>query len=152
MSDKNADSRLRIAQSYVELVDAMPTSKITANMIAKNAGIHRMTFYCHFTGKEELTIWILRCGLARVLRAEFSEDELVYDSDEKAFCAEFPFYARRFDESGGIDDTQFFTGAFLQRMIRSLKTSHPLLDNEDIAPFENVMHDAMSLLVERCAR
>lgn len=47
-----------LAESLLQLGKKNPISRITVDMIAKNCGYSRKTFYNNFPGKYELAYWI----------------------------------------------------------------------------------------------
>ncbi|WP_158539816.1 TetR family transcriptional regulator [Gordonibacter sp. 28C] len=109
MSPKRYEAKLRLAEAFVRLVEAMPAERITVNMIAEASGKHRKTFYYHFADKEQLVVWLFRYDLASGLADKFPEDLLVREQDSPDNpLAEFPFYARRIEESGRIYNAPFF--------------------------------------------
>lgn len=109
MSPKRPDAKLRLAEAFVRLVETMPAERITVNMIAEQAGKHRKTFYYHFGDKEQLVVWLFRYDLACDLLDKFPENLLVWEGDNpESTLAEFPFYARKVEDSGRIYNAPFF--------------------------------------------
>lgn len=70
------DTKLLIADAFVELCDEMPLKKVSISDIVERTGKNRKTFYYHFVDKEALiigasaTIWALHCS-ASFLRASW---------------------------------------------------------------------------------
>ena len=52
--------KIRLAESFRELVLEKPIEKITIKEITDRAGVIRVTFYNHFQDKYELLEWIIR--------------------------------------------------------------------------------------------
>ena len=101
------ETKLSLAQSFVELAESTPIDDITINMIVERSGKHNKTFYYHFATKSDLVIWLFRYELALELEAGFAPDQLVFESPDGAF-PEFAFYARCIDENDRIYNAPFF--------------------------------------------
>ena len=61
-------TKLKIANTFEELLCEKPFNKITVQDIADRCGISRQTFYNHFLDKFDLSIWIYHQLLARTTR------------------------------------------------------------------------------------
>ena len=73
------DTKLLIADAFVELCDEMPLKKVSISDIVERTGKNRKTFYYHFVDKEALIIWRFRYDLGLALQRKFPESILVYD-------------------------------------------------------------------------
>lgn len=60
MNQKHVEAKLQLATAFAELAGQTPPERITINMIVDRLGKHRKTFYYHFSGKEQLIIWLFR--------------------------------------------------------------------------------------------
>ena len=62
------DTKLLIADAFVELCDEMPLKKVSISDIVERTGKNRKTFYYHFVDKEALIIWRFRYDLGLALQ------------------------------------------------------------------------------------
>ena len=100
---------LEIAESFVALTEGKPPEKISVSDIIARAGKNRKTFYYHFGDKEQLVVWLFRYDLACGLLDKFPENLLVWEENSsESTLAEFPFYARKVEDSGRIYNAPFF--------------------------------------------
>ena len=65
------DTKLLIADAFVELCDEMPLKKVSISDIVERTGKNRKTFYYHFVDKEALIIWRLRYDPGLALQKAF---------------------------------------------------------------------------------
>ena len=86
------DTKLLIADAFVELCDEMPLKKVSISDIVERTGKNRKTFYYHFVDKEALIIWRFRYDLGLALQRKFPESILVYEEPSKDSVTQFPFY------------------------------------------------------------
>ena len=61
------DTKLLIADAFVELCDEMPLKKVSISDIVERTGKNRKTFYYHFENKDRLIIWIFRYDMGQCL-------------------------------------------------------------------------------------
>lgn len=62
-----------LTEALLQLMGTKNFSDISVGEIAERAGVHRATFYRHFSSKDE----VLRCALARMLRETEGDRELL---------------------------------------------------------------------------
>lgn len=95
-----------IAQSFIDLLDEKPLSRISVSDIVSASSKNRKTFYYHFHDKNALIVWIFRNDMADELRRDFPESELVFPDDEDDPYPRLPYYTfvkegvRQLDGSG----------------------------------------------------
>lgn len=109
MNQKHVEAKLQLATAFAELAGQTPPERITINMIVDRLGKHRKTFYYHFTGKEQLIIWLFRYELGCALSERFEENLLVYEPEGSSCYADFPYYVHNLKESGRIYHAPFFS-------------------------------------------
>lgn len=109
MNRRHTEAKYQLASAFAELASDIPFDKITINMIVDKLGKHRKTFYYHFTGKEQLIIWLFRYELGCTLSERFEETRLVYEPEGSTPYADFPFYVRNVKDSGRIYHAPFFS-------------------------------------------
>ena len=68
------DTKLLIADAFVELCDEMPLKRVSISDIVQRTGKNRKTFYYHFVDKEALIIWRFRYDLGLELQRKFPEN------------------------------------------------------------------------------
>ncbi len=110
MGTGSVETKLYLAETFVDLACATSLSKITVNMITEKAGKHRKTFYYHFADKYHLVLWLFRYELALALKSSFSDKILVWEEPKQDICfCNFPFYIRNKLENG-----RFYNGLFFE--------------------------------------
>lgn len=72
MIEKPSAKRI-LADSMLELSRTVTINKITVDMIVKNCGYSRKTFYNHFLDKYDLAYWIFETGSNQII-AQYSEN------------------------------------------------------------------------------
>lgn len=102
------DTKLLIADAFVELCEEQPLKKVSVSDIVKRTGKNRKTFYYHFEDKESLIIWRFRYDLGMELRRRFPEGILVYQQNTDDPCKEFPFYITQKSGVRSLDHSRFF--------------------------------------------
>lgn len=102
------DTKLIIADAFVELCEEEPLKKVSVSDIVKRTGKNRKTFYYHFEDKESLIIWRFRYDLGMELRRRFPEGILVYQKNTEDPCAEFPYYITQKSGVRSLDHSRFF--------------------------------------------
>lgn len=102
------DTKLLIADAFVELCEEQPLKKVSVSDIVKRTGKNRKTFYYHFEDKESLIIWRFRYDLGMELRRRFPEGILVYQQNTDDPCREFPFYITQKSGVRSLDHSRFF--------------------------------------------
>ena len=85
------DTKLLIADAFVELCDEMPLKKVSISDIVERTGKNRKTFYYHFVDKEALIIWRFR-----------------YEEPSKDSVTQFPFYITQKSGVRSLDHSKFF--------------------------------------------
>lgn len=116
------DTKLLIADAFVELCDEMPLKKVSISDIVERTGKNRKTFYYHFVDKEALIIWRFRYDLGLALQRKFPESILVYEEPSKDSVTQFPFYITQKSGVRSLDHSKFFD-VFAER---ARKASHLL--------------------------
>ena len=109
MNQKHVEAKLQLATAFAELAGQTPPERITISMIVDRLGKHRKTFYYHFSGKEQLIIWLFRYELGCALSERFEENLLVYEPEGSSCYADFPYYVHNLKESGRIYHAPFFS-------------------------------------------
>lgn len=84
------DTKLLIADAFVELCDEMPLKRVSISDIVQRTGKNRKTFYYHFVDKEALIIWRFRYDLGLELQRKFPENILVYEAPSKESVSAIP--------------------------------------------------------------
>lgn len=79
-----------LTEALLQLMGTKNFSDISVGEIAERAGVHRATFYRHFSSKDE----VLRCALARMLR-ETEGDRKLLETDFASFIR--PVFQAFFD-------------------------------------------------------
>lgn len=79
-----------LTEALLQLMGTKNFSDISVGEIAERAGVHRATFYRHFSSKDE----VLRCALARMLR-ETEGDRKLLETDFASFIR--PVFRAFFD-------------------------------------------------------
>ena len=102
------DTKLLIADAFVELCDEMPLKKVSISDIVERTGKNRKTFYYHFVDKEALIIWRFRYDLGLALQRKFPESILVYEEPSKDSVTQFPFYITQKSGVRSLDHSKFF--------------------------------------------
>ena len=101
------DTKLQIAESFVDLARTMPLEKISVSDIVAASQKNRKTFYYHFTNKSYLLAWIFRYDLAQQLQQAVPGANLVYTSTDDKALDEFPYYTLIKDGVRSIDGAAF---------------------------------------------
>ncbi len=102
------DTKLMIADAFVELCNEQPLKKVSVSDIVKRTSKNRKTFYYHFVDKESLIIWRFRYDLGMELHRRFPDSVLVYQHDTDDPCAEFPYYITLKSGVRSLDHSKFF--------------------------------------------
>lgn len=130
MNQKHVEAKLQLATAFAELAGQTPPERITINMIVDRLGKHRKTFYYHFSGKEQLIIWLFRYELGCALSERFEENLLVHEPEGSSCYADFPYYVHNLKESGRIYHAPFFSvlASVLEKRGRTTARSCPRAD------------------------
>ena len=64
---KSDDTKRRLSQAFLELLDRRPIAKISISDITAQCGVSRMTFYYHFRDIYDLAGWTLQNELVRAI-------------------------------------------------------------------------------------
>lgn len=102
------DTKLLIADAFVELCDEMPLKRVSISDIVQRTGKNRKTFYYHFVDKEALIIWRFRYDLGLELQRKFPENILVYEAPSKESVSQFPYYITQKSGVRSLDHSKFF--------------------------------------------
>lgn len=102
------DTKLLIADAFVELCDEMPLKRVSISDIVQRTGKNRKTFYYHFVDKEALIIWRFRYDLGLELQRKFPENILVYEALSKESVSQFPYYITQKSGVRSLDHSKFF--------------------------------------------
>lgn len=102
------DTKLLIADAFVELCDEKPLKRVSISDIVQRTGKNRKTFYYHFVDKEALIIWRFRYDLGLELQRKFSENILVYEAPSKESVSQFPYYITQKSGVRSLDHSKFF--------------------------------------------
>lgn len=102
------DTKLLIADAFVELCKEMPLKRVSISDIVEKTGKNRKTFYYHFEDKESLIIWKFRYDLGQELLRKFPENILVYEQDSSESTAQFPYYITQKSGVRSLDHSKFF--------------------------------------------
>ena len=105
----NFDTKLLIADAFVDLCNEQPLKKVSISDVVKRTGKNRKTFYYHFVDKESLIIWRFRYDLGQELKRKFPESILVYEQahGEDSY-EEFPYYITQKSGVRSLDHSKFF--------------------------------------------
>lgn len=123
------DTKLLIADAFVELCEETPLRKVSISDIVAKTGKNRKTFYYHFVDKEALIIWKFRYDLGTALQQKFPENVLVYESSGEDAITQFPYYITQKSGVRSLDHSAFFdTFAIILERNRNFYTQ-ALLDN-----------------------
>ncbi len=102
------DTKLLIADAFVELCEEIPLRKVSISDIVEKTGKNRKTFYYHFVDKEALIIWKFRYDLGQELQKKFPENILVYEAPNKESTSQFPYYITQKSGVRSLDHSKFF--------------------------------------------
>lgn len=102
------DTKLLIADAFVELCDEMPLKRVSISDIVQRTGKNRKTFYYHFVDKEALIIWRFRYDLGLELQRKLPENILVYEAPSKESVSQFPYYITQKSGVRSLDHSKFF--------------------------------------------
>lgn len=102
------DTKLLIADAFVELCEEIPLRKVPISDIVEKTGKNRKTFYYHFVDKEALIIWKFRYDLGQELQKKFPENILVYEAPNKESTSQFPYYITQKSGVRSLDHSKFF--------------------------------------------
>lgn len=105
---KNSDTKLMLAETFVNLVLEGNPDKVFVSDIISRAHKNRKTFYYHFTDKDQLTQWLFRHDLNEILTHSFAPDHLIREHNNEDPCSEFAYYV--FIKTGvrSLDGSKFF--------------------------------------------
>ena len=172
------DTKLLIADAFVELCDEMPLKKVSISDIVERTGKNRKTFYYHFVDKEALIIWRFRYDLGLALQRKFPESILVFASvleKRRTFYTQalletgphalrnylYDLYlpalrndidiilANRYLPEENIEFlSEFYTCAFLYYFIR--KCDQPVVKHliSNAGPFANLIHSSLEMEIK----
>jgi len=126
---KTSETRSLIVDSFIALTQEMPLEKITIALIVERLNKNRKAFYYYFSSKEYLVRWIFRHDLGQVLLENFSEYQLVYETDKKNPYAEYPFYVFIKTEEGRLEHSSFFY--LFSQCFRSKTEFYKVIFNDD---------------------
>jgi len=134
------DTKLLIADAFVELCQDTPLRKVSISDIVEKTGKNRKTFYYHFVDKEALIIWKFRYDLGTALQQKFPENVLIYEPAGEDAITQFPYYITQKSGVRSLDHSAFFdTFATVLERNRNFYTQ-ALLDNAPNA-LRNYMYD-----------
>jgi AcrR family transcriptional regulator len=102
------DTKLLIAEAFVELCENMPLQKVSISDIVEKTGKNRKTFYYHFEDKGALIVWKFRYDLGLALQRKFPENALVYEKPSKDSVTQFPYYITQKSGSHSLNHSKFF--------------------------------------------
>ncbi|MDO4442603.1 MAG: TetR family transcriptional regulator [Slackia sp.] len=103
----SADTMKLIGDAFVELAAHRPVEKISVSDVVSASGKNRKTFYYHFEDKSHLIRWIFRDDMARTLRGQFEENQLVYESETEGSMPDLPYYTFKKTGIRSLDGSQF---------------------------------------------
>lgn len=73
-------TRRYIAETFLDLVERMPYSDVTVQLVVRTCGVSRKTFYYHFDNRADLVHYTFRMLLARRLERCMAPEDLAFDS------------------------------------------------------------------------
>lgn len=105
---RSLDTKLLIAHSFIDLVEAGDFKKVSVSDIVLASHKNRKTFYYHFPDRSKLTVWIFRYNLSRNLTEAIPPQYLVYNKAEDKELAPFPYYTFIKEGVRSINGAPFF--------------------------------------------
>jgi AcrR family transcriptional regulator len=102
------DTKLLIADAFVELCDERPLKKVSISDVIARTGKNRKTFYYHFVDKDSLIIWRFRYDLGQELKRKFPESVLIYEKEGEESLLPFPYYITQKSGVRSLDHSKFF--------------------------------------------
>ncbi len=103
------DTMLLIANTFIDLCKDTPLQKVSISDIVQRTGKNRKTFYYHFENKNSLINWIFRYDLNLELKANFPENELVFEEHGRDSTSQLPYYILHKVGVRSLDHSEFFT-------------------------------------------
>lgn len=104
----STDTKLLIAQSFIELVEQEGLQKVSVSNIVERSQRNRKTFYYHFSDRSKLIQWIYRYDIAQELKQRVGDDKLVYAKGESGDMARLPYYTFIKEGVRSINGDAFF--------------------------------------------
>lgn len=103
------DMREAFAEAYMRLVEEAGGRRVSVVDLTTSIGCERKTFYRYFDDVDDLVIWVYRDAMRRAVETELAGavPVLPHPALHDKY-ADWPFYARIFDENGFLAQGPYF--------------------------------------------